>query len=224
VTIAPKFYVTEAFEADVGEVNGARVNGVSGQHELGDSIKFSQADLYSDTSEANDRLRQRTAILTEFTKALVYLASHNLPPSRQAIENAMQHAETYGNFQGKEVIYLFASHIARLQKDFAAAQAYLDTILTPNSNYARAYIAQANIYYDQQDYYHAVQLYEQSLQQPNLPYGAYIPEKANLGLANIYNVQFQYAIRNPEAAPSEVQHLAGCRKSPLRGINTPKTG
>jgi tetratricopeptide (TPR) repeat protein len=198
--LSPKFFVAETFRADVGELNG--------QHQLALPVAFNVQDLIDYESAPNEKLRQKTAILTAFTKALAYLAADDLPLARDSIGTALAEAERYGEFEGQEVLYLFASDISRRSEAFEAAQAYLDQALDLNPNYARAYVAQANIYYDQDNLAQAFAAYQQALDIEDRAYGALIVEKANLGLGNIYVYQYAAASENAAAAPSELAALA----------------
>lgn len=189
--VYPKFYVVESLHSDVSEVNG--------QHQLALPTAFPLEELADYQNPENVALRQRTAILTEFTKGLAYLNTGDVPQALEAIQKTIHYSETYEDFEGKEVLYLFASHIERLMGNYEAAITYAETALTLNTSYARAYIALANIYYDQQDFDIALTYYEQAKNAENQPDGAYIPQKANLGIGNIYN--YQYQIAEPAAKP-----------------------
>ncbi len=191
--IYPKFYVTEAFQFDV----------LSGRHEIELPVLFQLKELFDPDSEVNMELTQRMAILTEFTKGLVYFAAGDLALSSDAMETAITYVDTYGRFNGAEVIYLLASNNARLEMDFELSQSYLDEAFDINSNYGRAYIAQGNIYYDQLALFQAVTTYQQALTLEGQDEDAYIIEKASLNLGNIYTYQYQEIDRNPDALPEE---------------------
>jgi tetratricopeptide (TPR) repeat protein len=195
VLISPKFYVAGSLQADIGEING--------QHQLGLPVEFSVDNLIHYENEANVILRQRTSILTEFTKGLVYLAANDLNLALEAIQTAIRQGDEYGDFEGKEILYLFASHITRLQGEFEASEQYVKQALALNESYARAYIAWANIYYSQQKFELALDYYEQATHLEDQAYGAYISEKANLGIGNIYTYQYQIADETEKAALAE---------------------
>ncbi len=199
-TISPRFYIAESFRSDVGEMTG--------QHQLALPIEFRTTDIIHFDSEVNDSLRERTGLLIEFTKALTYLAADNLDQSFEAIKKAIQLADSHGDFEGQEVLFLFASTIARLMGDFELSQEYVDRALDLNESYARAYIAQANIFYDQQDFDSALSYYERATQIENQPYGAYIVEKSNVGIGNIYNFMYQIADESekPLLAEKAISH------------------
>lgn len=201
VLLTPQFYVAEAFRADVGELNG--------QQKLAEPITLPQEGLSPD-SDPVKLLQERTVIMTQFTKTLVYLAVDDLPLAREAIRQAIRHGEGQAPFEGQEVLYLFASEIARLQKDPESAQSFVDRALSLNPEYGRGYIAKANIYYDQEKLYQAKEYYEKARVQPDQPFGAYIPEKANLGIGNSCWVQLQYVLQNPEPDPIGSAELEKC--------------
>ena len=203
VLITPQFYVIESHQSDVGEVNG--------EHKLAAPISLLKKDLVGDRNQEIESMKQRIRILTEFTKALVYLTAgtpEDLSLARVSIDCALDEGKTYGKFEGREVLYLIASRIARLQRDMEASLIFADAALDDNSSYARAFIAKANIYFELLDYPQALALYTQAAQIPDQPYGAYIVEKANLGMGNIYYCQYLSVRRNPLAQPSEIRDLA----------------
>lgn len=205
VLVTPQFYVVEVHQSDVGEVNG--------EHKLAARISFPKDDLVNTSEEALETMQQSAAILTEFTKALVYLTAGtpgDLKLAETSIKNAIAESEDYGPFEGKEILYLFASDIARRQKDLNTAQIYIEEAMHLNDNYGRAYIAQANIYYDQGNLYEAINHYEQAKKLTDQPFGAYITEKASLGIGNSCNVQYQHIRRNDEVDEMTATALANC--------------
>jgi tetratricopeptide (TPR) repeat protein len=205
VLVTPQFYVVQSYQADVGEVNG--------EHKLAVPISLLVKDLFNPSSEALKIMQQNARILTEFTKALVYLAAGepgDLILAAESINKAIAEAERHDDFMGKEVVYLFASDIARRQGNLEEAQEYLDESLRLNKNYGRGYIAQANIYYDNGDLYQAIQNYEKAKQLTDQPFGAYIVEKASLGIGHSCWIQFQYVIRDGGADQSGSYDLAKC--------------
>lgn len=193
--VNPQFYVQEPYRQDAGEIGG--------QHKLTLPINFPVADLLTPASDVHTDLRRRTAILTEFTKGLTYRATGNLLLAAEAMDEAIDTADGYGDFGGKEVIYMLASDVARLQEAYDQAQQYVDEALHLNQEYGRAYIAQANLYYDQGDFFQARKAYEQALALEDQPFGAYVAEKAHIGLGNIYTFQFQEMRGNDQATDDE---------------------
>lgn len=200
--LTPQFYIAEAFRANVSELNG--------QQRLAAPITFPIDSLMSSTPDPLELVQERAIIMTEFTKSLVYLATENLPLSKEAIHQAILHSERQAPFEGQEVLYLFASEIARLQGDKVAAQNYVDEALTINPAYGRAYIAKANAYYDEENLYQAKELYEKAKALPDQPIGAHIIEKASLGIGNSCWVQLQYVRQTPNPNPAAVTNLEQC--------------
>lgn len=195
--LAPQFYIAEAFRADVGELNG--------QQKLSAPIHFPIIDLLNPTSAPLTLIRDRTVIMTEFTKTLVYLAIDEFALAKQSVDAAIRYSEAQGPFDGQEVLYLFASEIARLQGHQELAQSLADQALERNSEYGRAYIAKANIYYDQGNLFQSMEYYGKARDLPNQPLGAYIVEKASLGIGNSCWVQLQYVRQNSGFDPSEAE-------------------
>lgn len=200
--IAPRIYVAKSHRANVGEVGG--------QHQLNAPIDFSVVELLQSSGEGIGSVEQRAAVLVEFTKALVYLAADDLVLGSEAIESALAQSEPLGDFEGKEVLYLFASEMARRRGDFEAAQLPLDEALRLNETYGRAYIARANVYYDQGNLFQARTFYERALVMEDQPFGAYITEKASLGLGHTCSVQYQHVRRTVGSTDSAAVELANC--------------
>jgi tetratricopeptide (TPR) repeat protein len=199
-TISPKFFVSESYKSDVGELIG--------QHQLALPMEFSTEEIINFNSEINKDIRQRTGIMVELTKALSYLSSNDLPGAYAAIKASIDLANLYGNFEGKEVLYLLASTITREMKDFALSESYANQAIANNSSYARAYIALANIYYDRNEFEQAIQYYQDALLIPNQPFGAHIVEKANLNLGHLYTYLYQTAdpTEKPEYKSKALEH------------------
>jgi tetratricopeptide (TPR) repeat protein len=126
------------------------------------------------------------------------------------VEQAIHQSESQDPFDGQEVLYLFASHIRRLQGDRPTAQKYAQEALRLNPNYGRAYIAQAHIYYDEGKLYQAIEYFEKAKDLPNQPFGAYISEKADFGIGNSCWVQLQYVNQAPQPDHSASAELEDC--------------
>ncbi len=189
--LEPKFYVSDPFEPNVSEI--------SGQHQLSLPVKFDTREILNFQSGVNEALRLKSSVLIDFTKGLAYLSNEDLQPALDSFEAAIASANSYGDFEGKEVLYLFASHVARKLKNYQLAQQYIDQALKINHAYARAYIGQANIYYSQLDFNLALKYYTDAMQIEDPPENALIPEKANLGIGNVKTFLFQSA-ESPEKA------------------------
>ena len=203
--LTPQFYIAEAFRSDVSELNG--------QQKLAAPISFPIADLLSPTSIPMTLIQQRTVIMTEFTKALVYLALNNLPLAKESVDQAIQRSKSQSPFEGQEVLYLFASEIARLQKDQASAEIFVNDALALNPQYGRGYIALANIYYDQGNLFQAIETYKKAKELPNQPFGAYVVEKASLGIGNSCWVQLQYVQQNAMPDMAAIKDLQECARA-----------
>ena len=199
VRLTPQFYVAEAFRADAAELNG--------EQRLAAPITFPIDSLLTSTPDPLERIQERAVIMTEFTKSLVYLSTENMPLSKEAIGKAILYSEREAPFEGREVLYLFASQIARLQGDQGSAQSFADEALRINPAYGRGYIAKANVFYDEVNLYRAIENYKKAQGLPDQPIGAYIVEKASLGIGNSYWVQLQYVKQTPNPDPAAVKDL-----------------
>lgn len=202
VRLTPQFYIAEAFRANVSELNG--------QQRLAAPITFPIDSIMTPTEDPLQVMQERAVIMTEFTKSLVYLATENLPLSKEAIDKALLHSERQDPFEGQEVLYLFASHIRRLQGDKASARNFVDKALRINPAYGRGYIAKANVFYDEGNLYQAIEHYKKAQGLPDQPIGAYIIEKASLGIGNSCWVQLQYVRQTPNPDPAAVRDLEQC--------------
>ncbi len=127
--IQPKFFVSENYKSDVGELIG--------QHQLALPIEFSTEEIINYNSETNKNIRQRTGIIVELTKALNYLSSDDLLRAYAAINSSINLADTYGNFEGKELLYLLASTITRELQNLEMSESYANKALANNTSYAR---------------------------------------------------------------------------------------
>ncbi len=194
VTYSPHFYVYfDPARQDVAELTG--------DYPLDVSLTFALADLMTDRLPPA-QTAAGAALLTRFGQALVYLKGGDLDNAYWQIIDAVgrtkAYAVTYGPFSGREVIYLFAGHIARLKAGAASgeakerlwqeAQAFNGEALAINPTYARALIAQANLAYDRGDLAAAEQGYAAAtaLHDPPPPPKALIEAKAAMGLGNVY--------------------------------------
>ena len=185
--LSPKFYVAD--QPDTGELTG--------QHELAVPIQFDISSL-SFQDMVNTELRSQAAILVHFTKGLIYLSASNLDAASHSFQEAIREAERLEPFDGQEVLYLFAAVANRLQRDFEEAAKNLDQSLSLNPEYARAYIARGNIYYeqgvtswDQTKLDQALSEYEKAFEAEDQPAGANIREKLDASLGNIYVIRAQ---------------------------------
>ena len=210
--LTPQFYIAEDYRPDVSELNG--------QQKLAAPILLPVDNIFSTSTDSLKVLQELTVILTEFTKALVFLAINQLEPAQESVDKAIDRSQ-HEAFEGKEVLYLFASQIARLDKNYELAFSNIQRALELNDNYGRAYIALANIYYDQGDYYSAKEIYKKADSLIDQPVGAYIDQKASLGIGNICSAQFQAVKRteNPDpAALDELEQLEQCSRNSYESV------
>jgi tetratricopeptide (TPR) repeat protein len=184
----PRFFVFD--KPDTGELTGPS--------ELAHPISFELSELGSQ-DDINTKLRTRAAILVSFTKGLVYAAADNHGAASHAFQQAVTETRAHDRFEGEEVLYLLLAVAKRKQQDWDGALENLDQALALNPDYARAYIGRGNVYYaqaiidwsDTDKLDQARREYEQAASvQAYLP-GAYIEEKVNVALGNVYLVQAQ---------------------------------
>lgn len=194
---APLFFV------NLGERFGD-LDALNGDHALDTPYDFHRSELGGPWPRTG-QTAEGAAILTHFARALAFLSTDNLPDARAEIELAVQKSEAYvaayEAFSGQEAIYLFASHIARLQAVEAAANSaeraahvaaatdHVRRALKIDPQYGRGRIALANIYFlDDRTLYQAEQEYKAAvaLAPPGLPDPAFVAQKAHLGLGNVY--------------------------------------
>lgn len=215
VTYSPRFYVYfDPARQDVAELTG--------EYPLDVSLSFALADLMTDKLPPA-QTAAAAALLTRFGQALVYLQGQDFDNAYWQIIDAVGRTEayvvTYGPFSGREVIYLFAGHIARLKAGAASgeakerlwqdAQGFNDQALEINRAYARALISRANLAYDRGDLRAAKRDYEAAaaLHDPPPPPDAWIDAKAAMGLGNVYLSQLN-GPANGTACADERRRLA----------------
>jgi tetratricopeptide (TPR) repeat protein len=220
LVIAPRFYIADSIKADAGELIGSH------QLELPQGLKTGDFNvLPTEGSKARETLLQNSEILIYFTKGLTFLVLSEKDPAGkdnylrlalESIRTAIKKSEELhpeGDATGNEVLYLFASHASFLRGDQESAQTYIDTILSINDCYGRAYIARGNVFYAMgisahaeadaafEEYFdQAIDSYEYALDLDAghadcevQPYGYYLPAKAYIGLGNVYSFLFQVA-------------------------------
>ncbi|MCL4868330.1 MAG: hypothetical protein KJ063_05130 [Anaerolineae bacterium] len=203
--VYPTFWVVDAFQSDVGELNG--------ESRLTTPIIFATRYLIDPTEPNITTLQQRLQLLLEFSKALVYLYSNNLVRAEQAINLTLNSTDVNGDLSGREIFYLFASHIARLQEKHELAERWVQKALDINEQYGRAYIAWANIAYDQGDFFTAVQRYETARQMSEAHSDWHLLAKASLGLANICSVELRTILLLEEVDIAAAYRLAECSRN-----------
>jgi len=213
-SITLKFYVADSYRPTAGELTGA--------HPFALPAEFEAADIIGFDSDVNTALRQRTAILVDFTAGLAYFAANDRESALERMESAIRRVEPYGDFEGKEVLYLLAAESARLMGDFPTAQGYVDQALRINPSYGRAYIAQGLIHYSRglvhyrqgratwgrHDFALALRDYDEAAGLADQPPSAYIVEKANLFRGHVNSYQCQVTDDDAEKATLAAHALA----------------
>lgn len=189
--LSPKFYVAKRANAQIN------TRELTGQHQLAVPILFDISSLTSQ-EEINNKLSSRAALLVYFTEGLIHYSAKDLKAANLAFQKAIDEAKKYGQFDGQEVVYLASSEVSRLEKNYEQASRDVNQALALNPDYGRGYIALGNIYYDQAvlnwdlDKLDQARLYfKKALQAKEKPTGAYIDEKANVSLGNIFVVSAQ---------------------------------
>ncbi len=187
--LLPKFYVANR-EADIQ----------SNTRELTTGIHRLDLPIIVDTTLFDyDELQSKASILLSFTVGLVYLSSDELSNALYYYQDAAKKANNYGDFSGKETLYLFSALANYLQDNFEQANKDLDQAFVLNPEYARAYIARGNIHYiqalkmgfDANKLQQALVEYEKALKAQDQPIEAYIKEKVNISMGNVYVIRAQ---------------------------------
>jgi tetratricopeptide (TPR) repeat protein len=187
-TLSPRFYIAD--RPDTGELTG--------QHQLALPLQFEASSL-SFPDSVNAELRTRAAILVLFTEGLSYLSSDDLDGASHSFQQAIHEAESHGPYEGQEVLYLFATVTNERQGNIEQAVKHLDEAFRLNPEYARAYLARGNLYYaqalrklnDEGLLKQALAEYEKAIKAQDQPAGAYILEKADVALGNVYVLRAQ---------------------------------
>ena len=176
---------------------------------LQESMTQAQIDaLAKGDSVERARLELKSSILTRFTQALVYLTSEDLDLAAEAIDEAIDLAETYLKDYDQDipinVIYLFGSTIFRFYGDLDRAQTYAEKAAADPA-YGRAQIALGHVYYDLGiqafelgdrpttfNYLNfARDFYTKALSLTDTSGRAFVAEKAYLALGNTSQVLYQ---------------------------------
>ena len=190
-TLSPRFFI--ANRPDTQELTG--------QHRFALPITFTVSGSVS-YDKVNAELRSRAGVLVLFTQGLTFLSARDFGKGLRCFQQAIHEAEKYGRFEGQEVLYLSAANASQLNQNSVEAGKYADQALVLNQEYARAYIARGNIYYSQalQRSFDEAMLdkalaeYERAgraLEMQDQPAGAYIREKLDVAVGNIYVIQAQ---------------------------------
>ncbi len=215
--LTPKFYVANQPVADE----------LTGTSELAQSVIFDLTSLASE-EEVHVELQSRAAILVAFTKGLIFLSNDKLDAATVAFQLAIQEAETFGSFQGQEVLYMSAAFTSNRQDNLQQAEDYVARALQLNPEYARAYIVRGNIYfsqarqasYDEALFQKALTEYEKALNAKDQE-GAYIREKVSYARGNVYLILAQ-TTQNPALLKEVIQFISPIveqyEKTPRLGI------
>ncbi|MCA9906103.1 MAG: hypothetical protein KC547_19740, partial [Anaerolineae bacterium] len=199
----PRFTITPRdFQSDMREITGD-------YKWLQESMTQAQIDaLAKGDSVERARLELKSSILTRFTQALVYLTSEDLDLAAEAIDEAIDLAETYLKDYDQDipinVIYLFGSTIFRFYGDLDRAQTYAEKAAADPA-YGRAQIALGHVYYDLGiqafelgdrpttfNYLNfARDFYTKALSLTDTSGRAFVAEKAYLALGNTSQVLYQ---------------------------------
>ncbi len=200
----PRFYV--ANQPDTSEL--------AGPHRFGVPVEFdtTSLDLYD---KVNLELQPRAAILVHFTEGLAYFSGGHYQEASHIFRRAVREAESYQPFDGQEVIYVFAAQADCVQGNYEQAMTYLDRALELNPEYARAYIARGNVYYTQavESAYDVNKLsqalaeYEHAIQAEDQQPGAYVREKANVAMGNVYVIRAQQT-HDPAMFEQAIDHYS----------------
>ncbi len=202
IDFTPHFYVSQQHLPDIQEVTGSTPLG--GQHVLDLPVTFTEEEL-SNNHPSNLELQQRTVVLTELVKGLVYLEVGNNEKSREAFQNSLDAADLYPEtFEGKELLYLMAAHTASIAEEpnYKVAEEHLQQAFDLNDNYGRGYIAQGNLHYYQNNYFAAIDAYETAAGLTDQPPRAFVNEKAAFNIGNV-NLQTLQDVRRGGATIEE---------------------
>ena len=201
--LSPRFYIADRkFSAEE----------ITGQHEFAEPIPFDISSLnFQDL--VNAELRSRAAILVSFTQGLSFYSAGKLDQAARSFDLSIGEAEKSGKHPGLEVVYLFAGVIQSKQADFDRAIANFNRAISINPDYARAYLALGNAYYAQVNpgsiddnlVEQALNEYQKASEARDQPGGAYIADKANISLANVYVLRAQLA-NDPKLFTLAIQH------------------
>ncbi|MCS6825217.1 MAG: CHAT domain-containing protein [Caldilinea sp.] len=171
-----KIYVADAFHNDMGEITGA--------HDFAIPLFFSTNEVFTYTQVFS----QRASLLVDLIQGIHLAAENRLADAAVALGRAAAEAERLGTFSGKEVIYLFASDVARRQGKHEAAEQLALRALALNPQYGRGYIALGNSRFARGSAWlaSALEAYQSALALPGRPPSAFVAEKANFGAGQVY--------------------------------------
>lgn len=184
----PRFYVSK-------DANQANLQEIVGYNKLEKPIQFN-TDFGSE-KEVKEMLNSRAALLTDFTRGLVFASKGDFEAARQDFRSAVKHAEGSDVlFEGHEALYLMLAYAQRHLEQHEKAVENLAKALELNPEYARAYIGLANNYFamalkDQEQPIDVALLnesekyYREALTAEDRTANAFIDEKAAIGIGNV---------------------------------------
>lgn len=175
LNVRTKFLVSDAFRNDMGEITGA--------HDFAFPLTIHPDEIFTLTPV----LAQRASLLVDLIQGVNFAAQDRLEEAAVALAQAARESEPLGVFEGREVIYIFASDVARRRARVDEAEQLARFALELNPNYGRGYIALANSFFVRGAAYlaEAQAHYEEALALPAQPHAAFIAEKAHLGLGQV---------------------------------------
>lgn len=181
-----KIYVADAFRNDMGEITGA--------HDFAIPLAFSTDEVFTYTQV----LSRRASLLVDLIQGVHLAAENRLADAAVALGRAAAEAERLGAFAGKEVIYLFASDVARRRGEQEAAEQLALRALALNPQYGRGYIALGNSRFARGSAWlaSALEAYQTALALPEQPPSASVAEKANFGAGQVYLNLYAMAIQD----------------------------
>lgn len=137
----PRFYVSK-------DANQPNLIDIVGHNTLEKPITFPAN--FASSQEVKEILNSRAAILTHFTRGLVFASQGNFEAASYDFHSAVTHAEQSDVlYSGYEALYLMLSYSQRHQNKYEKAIENLTKALELNPEYARAYIGLANNYLEQ---------------------------------------------------------------------------
>ena len=189
VEFLPQFYVAD--HPDTSELTG--------QGRLALPIAFDAMALGHE-DDINAILRKRAAILLLFIEGLTYLTTNDYEAANSSLNSAIDEANAYDPFPGREILYLISGMTSRKMKNYQSAEKRFIEALTINPEYARARIGLGNVNYnryvdgnfsDDAQFANALFEYQQALAAKDRPRGAHIDEKVNVAMGSINLIRAQ---------------------------------
>lgn len=201
--ITPEFYVNDQSFVEAAELTG--------HHQLGAAFSIpNEADLISRITVSRE-YKSRIQALVFLTIGLAYYADNMFSEAVTYFQLA-ETVENWPDNTGKEVLYLLIGNGEMKQDHLSEAESHYRHALELDSNYARAYIGLASVYYlraleparitHQPDDINlrfldrAIRTYQKALTVPNQPTSLNVTTKIHLGLGQSY-LSRQYIFYKP---------------------------